>query len=384
MTGALPPPAAPPTPRPPRDAEVSLAFEGPDTGWRFRPAWRRLRSAGFDVNRNSTARRLVPVDLWGRKVDIYANANLSIYSAERCNAACAFCVEELRPLSRGAALTRPARCPPERWLARLDQSLVALRTLGPSVAVTGGEPSRDPLLPDIAALLARHRVHKRSLTTNASGLWWLRGGRPVLHHLADAGLHHLNISRAHPQAARNAELMAMRDGLDDPDLTRAVAFAQEAGISVRLSCVLLQEGIGDLAGVDGYLDFARKLGVRQVIFRQLMRPDPATTRPVGVARYAARQRVDMETVLRALDTRSDARLVRQVMGYYYYVEVWQLGRGRDAVTVCFESADLAHVEAEKRAHPERVHELVFHPTGTLCSTWQAWDGQLGPPGAVAP
>lgn len=47
--------------------------------------------------------------------------------------------------------------------------------------------------------------------------------------------------------------------------------------------------------------------------------------------------------------------------------------------VVFEAADLVQLERVKRAQPGVVHELVFHPSATLCSTWQPWDGVLGPP-----
>ena len=72
----------------------------------FNPVWRARQSAAFELAANSTARRTVRIELWGRPVSVYANANLSIYSAQACNARCAFCVEELRPASRGIALDR--------------------------------------------------------------------------------------------------------------------------------------------------------------------------------------------------------------------------------------------------------------------------------------
>ena len=71
---------------------------------RFVPDWRTQQSASFDLHANSSARRTLQLDLWGNPVTIYANANLSVYSAQACNARCAFCVEELRPASRGIAL----------------------------------------------------------------------------------------------------------------------------------------------------------------------------------------------------------------------------------------------------------------------------------------
>jgi len=98
-------------------------------------AWRRQKSAAFDLPVNSTARRLVEFELWGRPVSVYANANLSIYSAQPCNAACPFCVEELRPASRGVELLDQKKREPDdgRYFARLEQVLEALRPLRPTV-----------------------------------------------------------------------------------------------------------------------------------------------------------------------------------------------------------------------------------------------------------
>jgi hypothetical protein len=45
--------------------------------------------------------------------------------------------------------------------------------------------------------------------------------------------------------------------------------------------------------------------------------------------------------------------------------------------VCIEGANLAHIEADRAARKAPVlHELVFHPDGALCSTWQPWDGRI--------
>ena len=52
------------------------------------------------------------------------------------------------------------------------------------------------------------------------------------------------------------------------------------------------------------------------------------------------------------------------------------------IDVVFEEADLAQLEETKRSGPGIVHELIFHPNARLASTWQPWDGILGPPPAA--
>jgi len=309
-------------------------------------------------------------------VRVYANANLSIYSAQKCNAACPFCVEELRPASRGVELAAQKTYETDdgRYFARLQQVLDALEPLRPSVSVTGGEPSKDPRLPRILQTIARAGQRKRTLTTNGSGLCDVRDGRRVIDWIALTGLDHLNISIAHPQGERNAQMMRLAESLSTEQLSEVVRSARSARVRVRLSCVLLKSGIANLEDVLSYLEYARVLGVDNVIFRQLMKTDPRIHSVNSVVRYSDRQGVRLEALLDEISHDSRFAPVRQVMGYYYYVEVWKY-RGLDVV---FEEADLAQLEKVKQQEPGTIHELVFHPSAQLASTWQPWDGLLGP------
>lgn len=310
------------------------------------------------------------MSLWGRDVEIYANANLSIYSGQSCNAKCPFCVEELRPASRGRTFVKNVEPDDRKYFAAMENTLTALRPLDPSVSVTGGEPSLDPRLPRILATLAEHGMRKRTMTTNGSGLLESRDGRRVADWIARTGVSHLNISRAHPDHERNAELMRFDGGLSNLQLREVV---ETCGARVRLSCVLLKGEIDSLEGIEEYLAFARSAGIDNVIFRQLMKTDPTTVEPNYVVRYSDRKRVALEPILDEVSRAPRFTFQRQIMGYYYYVEVWRFGE----MDVVFEEADLAHLEAVKRAQTGVIHELVFHPHGRLCSTWQPWDGDLG-------
>lgn len=352
------------------------AAEAAHGGGEARPfveVWRRRKSAAFALE-HSTGGRTVRLDLWSTPAEVYANANLSIYSGQSCNARCAFCVEEIRPASRGRALERPVETNDARYFAALDRVLTALARLDPSVSVTGGEPSKDPRLPAILRALARHGARKRTVTTNGSGLLDVREGRRVIDWITSSGVRHLNISVAHPDAGRNAKLMGYA-GAPGLEAIREIAeLAKAGGARVRLSCALISGAIDDLAGVHAYLDFARRAGVDNVIFRQLMRTDPRTAAPGGVVRFSDRHRVALEPILDAIGAGGEFEFQRQIVGYYYYVEVWRAG----GIDVVFEEADLAQLERARAARPDLIQELVFHPGGTLNSTWQPWDGVLGP------
>ncbi|KYF79508.1 molybdenum cofactor biosynthesis protein A [Sorangium cellulosum] len=343
----------------------------------FRDEWRRLKSRAFDLTGNSTAGETVRFDLWGRPVEVYRNANFSIYSRQPCNAKCHFCVEELRPASRGRSLSVQKTVEEDdgRYLDAMAESLDALRPLDPTVSITGGEPSHDPRLPRILALGQARRGRKRTLTTNGSGLLQQREGKRVIDWIVDTGVQHLNISRAHPDHDRNARLMVMKDGLTVDELRGVVAAAAAGGTRVRLSCVLLQGQTDSVDHLVAYLRFARSLGVDNVIFRQLMKTDPTAVVENHVVKYSDRARVQLEPLLDALSADARFSFERQIVGYYYYVEVFRF----EDIDVVFEEADLAQLEETKRSGPGIVHELIFHPNARLASTWQPWDGILGPP-----
>lgn len=343
----------------------------------FREEWRRLKSRAFDLKGNSTAGDTVRFDLWGQPVEVYRNANFSIYSRQPCNAKCHFCVEELRPASRGRSLSvqKTVEDDDGRYFDAMAASLEALRPLDPTVSVTGGEPSHDPRLPRILALGQAHRGRKRTLTTNGSGLLQQREGKRVIDWIVDTGIQHLNISRAHLDHDRNARLMVMKDGLRADELRSVVAAATAGGTRVRLSCVLLDGQIDAVEPIVDYLRFARSLGVDNVIFRQLMKTDPTAVVENHVVKYSDRTRVRLEPLLDALSADARFSFERQIVGYYYYVEVFRF----EDMDVVFEEADLAQLEETKRSGPGIVHELIFHPNARLASTWQPWDGVLGPP-----
>jgi cyclic pyranopterin phosphate synthase len=340
----------------------------------FVDSWRRRKSAAFDLAVNSTGAGTVEIDFQGVKLPVYRNANLSIYSGQTCNARCPFCVEELRPASRGRSLDhqKSVEADDARYFAALENALDTVQPLNPSVSITGGEASKDRRLPQILRTIADRRARKRTVTTNASGLFDVRDGRPVIEWITATGVRHLNISIAHPDWARNARIMGLSDGLSFGQLEDAVRIALAAGTRVRLSCVLLRDAIENKSGILEYLDFASSLGVDNVIFRQLMKTDPLIHSNNYVVKYSDSHRVCLEPILDEIAADARFEFQRQIVGYYYYVEVWKTRN----IDVVFEEADLAQLERTKVSMPGIVHELVLHPTGHLASTWQPWDGVL--------
>lgn len=338
--------------------------------------WRREKTGAYNLKTNSTAKQISEIKLWGRPWSIYSNANLSIYSAQPCNAACRFCVEELRPASRGVALEAQKVIEKDdvRYFKALESVLNELKPLNVSVSITGGEPSKDKRLPAILETISRHNMRKRTMTTNGSGLLDLVDGKTQLDWILKYGLSHLNISRAHPDTEKNGEIMRMKRGLNVEELSEVVRKTAEQGCRIRLSCVLLKDVTSSMENIVTYLEFARSVGVDNVVFRQLMKSQYSELLLSQVVKYSDENRVLLEPLLDEVSLSGDFTFQKQVVGYYYYVEVWKY---KD-IDVVFEEADLNFIEEEKKINSDLVYELIFHPNGRLCSTWQPWDGDLGP------
>lgn len=342
----------------------------------FKPLWRREKADIFNLHEHSTGGAAVALDLWGNSIRAYNNANLSIYTAQECNAACPFCIERLRPESRGRSLEKQKAKErnDEVYFSNLNQVLAALKQLNVSVSITGGEPSKDPRLPRILDCIRDNGMRKRTMTTNGSGLLDPVQGKILLDNITDAGIAHLNISRAHPETAKNIEIMKFPESPTARELEYIAERCRQAGCRVRLSCVLLKGITESLSDVLNYLEFARSIGVDNVVFRQLMKTEIAgVTASPGIL-YSEARRVSFEELLDVISEDHRFEFQKQVLGYYYYVEVWKYKN----VDIVFEEADLRFIEKQKKVNPDLVYEFVFHPDAELCSTWQPWDGRLGP------
>ncbi|MBD3186905.1 radical SAM protein [Candidatus Bathyarchaeota archaeon] len=350
----------------------------------FSEQLRHSKQEAYCMEENSTAGHAVPwkyIDSKGKVVPctVYENANFSIYSAAICNGDCPFCVEKLRSLSKGHELEeQKSGIDDSTYFRSMKHAFKMVRSLDPSLSITGGEPSIDPRLPRIIELIDQYDFRKRTMTTNGSGL--LDNG--IINLLGKRKFQHLNLSRAHQDEAINQSIMNIDHGFSNDDLLECINRAISAGIRPRLSCVLIAEGIHDIEGILEYLEWAATMNVDNVVFRQLMKFRSGECLDHQVSRYSEQARILMDSLLSEIHPSSGKCLprfqfIKQVVGYYYYIEIYQYkASDGTSIDVVFENADLAFIDIERQKHGsnELIHELVFHPNGNLCSTWQPWNG----------
>lgn len=296
------------------------------------------------------------------------------YAAARpCSACCLFCSENLRPRD-GGALAQALRPGPDHF-DRLSAALAQLRGLPLSWSLSGLESSDDEdwFLRLLATLAAAERdgvqVEERVLYSNGAG--FARGrGEELIAALRAFGLSWLELSRHHPDAARNQRIMRFREGepIADGAVFEAVARRLAAALPLRQVCILQRGGIDEADGVEAYLDWARACGAGTVIFREFSRLG-AGYRDNATHRYIEAGRVPIEHVLAAcMQAPWWPRLtpLRITEGYYFWN--LHLREPRSGMHVVFESSDYA---AMHRRHASGdLYKLVFHGNGRLCAGWQ--------------
>lgn len=323
---------------------------------------RYTRQKDFNIN----SKGLIDFDFDGKNKKVYNNCNLSIFVDDYCNADCKFCVAQLRYENIAKAYEKPKIEDDEEYYRRLDKVLSYIEPLNVSVSITGGEPTVSPRLIKILELIDKHNMRKRTITTNGSYLLNEVEGKTILDHLIDKKMDHLNISKTHYDEDINKKIMRYKKGYcSNEDLAKIIPYSLSKGLRPRLSCLLLKDGIHDVDGMANYIEFYEKMGIDNVIFRELMNYDEKTMCNIEKMDYNVKNKVRLNDVWKNVD--KDSRFIpyKNLLGYYYYVEIYKYNN----VVVCSESSDLKVQTEEKNNNQDILYEMVFHPNGNLCGSW---------------
>lgn len=295
-----------------------------------------------------------------KEYDVYEHVNLSIFIDDYCNYRCPFCVADQRQEVRKNKLSQA------EYLRKLEEVLDYLLPLNPTVSITGGEPTKSPLLIPVIKLLDKYAFKRRTLTTNGSGLLDRYGRGFVIDEIIKAGFNYINISRLHYDEAINKKLaLPTVDHLSNDDLQYILMHYKSGNqytSRIRLSAVLQKGGIDSVEEISKYIKYFSKYGQDSYIFRQLMLPDQFVA--PGKKKYTEDAFVSLDEIYS--DFGDDFELYKEIHGYYYTVKIFN-NHGRNVAT---EYADLAVSYSENKDHEDLVYEMVFHPNGNLTKNWQ--------------
>ncbi len=349
----------------------------------FRPnQFRALREPG--EYREGRWRRFEPPapvawTLCGRQVWLRPGLTFTPYANPTpCNAHCSFCSEELLRVDASRLTAKTLIGDFDRYFDGLERCWAELAGFEAGLSLSGLEATSDAgWLLRLLGLVQRHGAlfPSRVLYTNGSGL--VNDAR-LIPALRGAGFTGVELSRAHFDPKRNHLVMRFARG---EAIREAGAFGEvvtrvlEAGLPLKLVCIVNRQGVSSLAGVERYVDEARALGVRRVVFRALselgsLYGDNRT------ARWISTHQVPLAGVLESIfpaegAPRTGWRFVGVTSGYYYSNELYE----RDGVEVVFESA--SYVAHEEAVRGEVFQKLVFHSTGELGGDWVPGSRHIG-------
>ncbi|MCB2407765.1 radical SAM protein [Hymenobacter lucidus] len=293
-------------------------------------------------------------------------------NAVRCNAHCAFCSEEL-VRHEGHQLTAKRLIDDyPAYFQRLRAVLLPFRGFALGLSLSGLEATAEPrwlrgLLACLSGLEAEGVVFdEKVLYTNGSGLATEPSLVPALHGF---GLSRLELSRCHDDEDVNQRIM--RFNRNQPIWRNAVYEATVRGLheqlAVKNSCILTQTGIATLSDVERYLAWARGMGVRQVVFRELSRLEGSYL-PNVFTDWIELNRVPIEPLLTAVAPTLEAirpgwQYAGSTFGYYYYNEHF---RWQD-LEVIFETSSYPALQAANATGV--LQKLILHSDGTLSGDW---------------
>jgi len=338
------------------------------------PFFARCRRGGLTLAR-TPPRRLVEMKIAGVMRTFALPITLTPFaSVSPCSARCRFCSETL--VHRDARTLSATLRPGVDYHHRLSRALDALTGLPLGVSLSGLEATDDAdwLAATLSALTDfEHRatVESKVLYSNGAGLARETTGARLIPLLATYGLTRIELSRHHPDAARNQAIMRFRPDKPiaaKPSFERTVRDLRAAGIPLRLVCILQSGGVDSAAEIREYLNWAQGLGIDDVVFRELSRLGDLylANRP---KRYIDARRVVLEDLLDALWPVNRAEPIDFTPhiltdGYYY----WNLeSRWHNGMKVTFETSDYEVMKA--RHGSDAIYKLVFHANGNLCGDW---------------
>ena len=302
------------------------------------------------------------------KYRVYKNINFSIFITDYCNACCKFCIEQVEYRNKKQMLLEKERIvDDEEYLSRLRYVLEQIKPLNPSISITGGEPSMSHRFCSVLHLLAEFSFRKVTINTNGSGLKKIVNGQPLYQHIIECGISHVNISRHHWNDEYVNEIMRFEhDTCSSKQLEEIVPILNSNGVRVRINCVVLDSYIDNIDKIVSLLEYYIKMGIDNVVFRQMMEFNLEYVRNDEIIGFYATHLIKIDDIMYRLDNDERFKKVKSIKGRYYYVEIWKyknvdiVGERESSVV---KNRDIGYDE------DDLIYELIFHPAGTVTKGW---------------
>ena len=327
------------------------------------------------------------IQLRGCDVRVRKGLTFTPYAdAVKCPAHCKFCSEELERPSEVEARAngRPTKLELigslqkkegmyDSYFASLRAFFTDLRRSQFSVglSLSGLEPTAEiTWMHRMIELVKEFRdvIDERVVYTNGYG--FAAAPEVLIPLFRSAGWNRIELSRQHYKERKNQKIMRFH-AKSEIRFQRAyenvVRSLLGAGLHVKNSCILSQEGVCDLDDVEEYVMYARSLGIHHVVFRELSRFTEDDYVRNETSTWCAQNRVPVESLMVAAYERpSRWRLLHCTIGYYYYHEEYEFNGD---VRVLLECSSYERQEELLALNASIVDKLVMHSNGDVTSHW---------------
>lgn len=295
----------------------------------------------------------IPCRIKGKNYFVHPNVNFYLDLSSACNCKCEFCIAETTYQRKGVD-TR-------YYLDKLEEEIINLKHINPSVQIVGGEPTIDNKIYSVIKMVDKHNLTRPVLGTNGYGLT-----NELIDCINESSIEHVNLSRHHYNENTNQEIMRSTKLFGNNDITQRVAKINK---DIRVQCNMIGTYIDTYGEVMQYISYAyHKLGITNIAFAQLTPLPENDIYQQSIIDYVKERQVDIDAILERVS--SDSRFVFKKYrgGVACYYEVWEFTAYEKPVTVLFKFSDNKWlVKADKINN--YVPDIIFHTDGTLAGSW---------------
>lgn len=283
------------------------------------------------------------------------------YIYNECSANCQFCSEHL--VRQGKAMVCKDIC--DNYIDKLNNILENLKEISVFLSLSGKEPTESlSFVENVLAAVAIFEntggeISSKVMYSNLSGV--VNNLDKVKQLIEEYNINRIECSRHHFDEEINQSIMRFKQQkIKENIIFENIIKKLSAMVEIKLVCVIQRGGIDTFDKVCRYLDWARTIGVKQVVFRELAMFDKTVDRNT-TATYIVNNRIELMDILKKLD--NNFKLDRITSGYYYmsFAYLYQ------GMNVWFEMSD--YEEMNKIHESDKVYKLIYYPNGKLCLDW---------------
>lgn len=295
-----------------------------------------------------------------REYDQRDQISFTPYIYNVCSANCKFCSEKL--VRDGNVMVCGDLVGDYRL--RLLDVLEQVKKKPLFLSLSGKEPTESPQQLETILQCANlyDNIIDKVMYTNLSG--FERNFQRLRDAIVDGGLTRIECSRHHYDENVNQTIMNFRNKyqIKTNECFENTVRQLLPLVDLKMVCVIQKTGVKNYDDIVKYIQFARNIGVKNLVFRELAMFDDCIDDGV-TAKYIEENRVEIMEILQALDKEA-FQLMNITKGYYYFSFGYKY---QGEMNVSFEMSD--YEEMISKHYGDKIYKLILYPNGKLCTDW---------------